>query len=269
MPEAIPPKAQPDLFFTLPTAIYHILPTPMSDFNNHNAHQRDALLSFDAADHVYTHNGRTLRSVTNFVEDCFEKFDADYWAPKLALKYGISEQELKAQWDAKSENARRLGTLLHAKIEHHYLGQPQETDETFRLFEQFSDQYRLNPYRTEWAIYDEEMGIAGTLDFLDYSDGTFTIYDWKRTDKIIENGRPVITNRYNKTALPPISSIPDTTFWHYALQVSIYRYILERNYGINVQAGKLAIFHPSYDTYHVVEVPYLKEEIKLLFPQTK
>lgn len=239
----------------------------MPDFNTVNAHHRDSLLSFDSVNHIYTHNKQTLQSVTSFVEECFEKFDVDYWAPRLAAKYGVTEQELRAQWDAKSDNARRLGTLMHHKIEHFYLGEHQETDETFRLFERFAQNHRLTPYRTEWAIYDEAMGIAGTLDFLDYTDGVFTIYDWKRTDKIIENNQPVIANRYNKTAFAPIDNIPDTTYWHYALQVSIYRYILERNYGISVKAGRLAIFHPSYDTYHVVEVPYLKEEIQRLFSE--
>lgn len=240
----------------------------MSHFNTINTHHRDTQLSFDPVNHIYTHNGHTLKSVTSFVEDCFEKFDTDYWAPRLAAKYGVPETELRAQWNAKSDKARRLGTQMHGKIEHFYIGEPQESDDTFQLFEQFSKKHILHPYRTEWAIYDESMGIAGTLDFLDCTDSVFTIYDWKRTDKIIENGHTVISNRYNKTAYPPIDNIPDTTYWHYALQVSIYRYILERKYDITVNAGKLAIFHPSYDTYYIVEVPYLKDEIEKLFPDT-
>ena len=37
------------------------------------------------------------------------------------------------------------------------------SDATYRLFEKFTETYRLKPYRTEWAIYDEETGVAGTL----------------------------------------------------------------------------------------------------------
>lgn len=238
----------------------------MSDYNTINAHDRDRLLSFDPANHIYTIDNAPYKSVTTVVQECFEKFDVDYWAPRIARKKGITEAELKAQWEEKAEKARRLGTLMHDKIEKHYLGEAPESDETYRLFELFIKDHRLTPYRTEWAIFDETLRIAGTLDFLDYTDGVYTIYDWKRSDKIIENGQPLTTDRYNKTALSPINHIPDTTYWHYTLQLSIYRYILERNYGITVKTSRLAIFHPAYTTYHVIEVPYLKKEIEQLFP---
>ena len=235
------------------------------DYNTLHSHERDNLLSFDSVNHIYTHaNGLTFKSVTTLVEECFEKFDVDYWAPRIAKKSGITESDLRAQWEAKAENARTLGTLMHSKIEKYYLGETPVTDETLRLFELFTRDNNLNPYRTEWAIYDEESGIAGTLDFLDYTDGQFTIYDWKRSDKIIENGQPLISNRYNKTAYPPISHIPDTTYWHYALQLSIYRYILQKNYDITIRSNRLAIFHPSYQTYHLIDVPYLEKEAHLL-----
>lgn len=239
--------------------------TVNKDYNSLHSHERDNLLSFDSANHIYTHaNGLTFKSVTTLVEECFEKFDVDYWAPRIAKKSGITKSDLRAQWEAKAENARTLGTLMHSKIEKHYLGETPVTDDTFRLFELFTRDHHLNPYRTEWAIYDEESGIAGTLDFLDYTDGQFTIYDWKRSDKIIENGQPVTTNRYNKTAYPPISHIPDTTYWHYALQLSIYRYILQKNYDLPIRSNHLAIFHPTYPTYHQIEVPYLEKEAHLL-----
>lgn len=96
---------------------------------------------------------------------------------------------------------------------------------------------------------------------MNYENGVFTIYDWKRSNKVIASGRPEKISRYGKRALRPISHIPDTTYWHYALQVSIYRYILETKYGINVQDGHLAVFHPDYDTPYLVDVPYLRDEV--------
>ena len=117
-------------------------------------------------------------------------------------------------------------------------------------------------YRTEWAIFDEESRVAGTLDFLDYQNGKFSIYDWKRSNKVVDrNGTPEKANRWGDHAYAPIAHIVDTTFWHYALQVSIYRYILEKNYGIQVSDNHLAVFHPDYDRPHVVDTPYLKDEV--------
>ncbi len=74
--------------------------------------------------------------------------------------------------------------------------------------------------------------MAGILDFLNYENGTFTIYDWKRSNIIMVHGQPEKVSRWDKRALPPITHIHDTTFWHYALQVCYYRYILEKNYDI-------------------------------------
>lgn len=230
------------------------------NYNSRNSHQRDSLLHFDQAEHKYTVNGEVFKSVTTLVNECFEQFDADYWAARKAPSLGMSPSEVKAMWEKKGEEARTLGTELHEKIERYYLGLTNTYDETYHLFQTFTGRYKLTPYRTEWAIYDEDSKIAGTLDFLNYSDGKFTIFDWKRSNSLIHCGALVKSSRWGKTALPPISHIPDTTYWHYALQVSIYRYILEKNYGIQVSESKLAVFHPDNRIPYVINIPYLKDE---------
>lgn len=228
--------------------------------NQINQHDRDSLIRFDEASHTYSVHGQVYKSVTTLIGECFEQFDADYWAAKKAPSMGVTPEELKAMWECKGEEARNLGTMMHAKIERHYLGFSNETDETYRLFEQFIEHYHLSPYRTEWTIYDEDSKIAGTLDFLHYDQGVFTIFDWKRSNKILVCGSPETTNRWGKHAYAPITHIPDTTYWHYALQLSVYRYILEKNYGIHVSGGKLGIFHPDNGCPYVVDVPYLRDE---------
>lgn len=232
--------------------------------NQINHHERDSLIHFDEASHTYTVNGRVLKSVTTLVGECFEQFDADYWAAKKAPAMGMTPEEVKVLWERKGEEARNLGTMMHAKIERYYLGQPNASDETYCLFEQFTERYHLTPYRTEWTIYDEESGIAGTLDFLDFQQGVFTIFDWKRSNKILVCGTPETTNRWGKHAFCPIAHVPDTTYWHYALQLSIYRYILEKNYGLSISGGKLGIFHPDNGRPYVVNVPYMKAEVMAL-----
>ncbi|MBQ7851721.1 MAG: hypothetical protein IKA19_02410 [Muribaculaceae bacterium] len=234
------------------------------NYNERNAHERDYLLTFDEVQHIYTLNGRRMESVTTIVEDCFPKFDAEYWAARKAPALGLTPEQLIAQWEEKACQARELGTCMHEKIEHHYMGISSESDETFDLFLQFAKKYVLQPYRTEWRIFYEEYGIAGTLDFLEYRDGQFNIYDWKRSEKLVVNGVVEKESRYRKTALPPIAHLSDTTFYHYALQVSIYRYILEKKYGINVSQSRLAVFHPSYKCPHVIDIPYLRKEVELV-----
>lgn len=230
------------------------------NYNICNSHQRDSKLHFDETEHKYTVNGEVYKSVTTLVNEHFEQFDADYWAARKAPGLGMSPSEVKAMWEKKSKEACILGTQLHEKIERYYLGLTNTPDETYHLFQTFTGRYKLTPYRTEWAIYDEDSKIAGTLDFLNFSDGKFTIFDWKRSNNLIQCGRLVKSSRWSKTALAPISHIPDTTYWHYALQVSIYRYILEKNYGIMVSESKLAVFHPDNRIPYVINIPYLRDE---------
>ncbi len=231
------------------------------NYNELNRHARDSQLHFDGDSHTYTCHGRRFKPVSTVVESCFEQFDADYWAARKAPDMGMTPEAVKAMWERNGEKARNLGTQMHEKIERYYLGLLNDTDDTYRLFSQFTQQHELTPYRTEWAIYDEDSGVAGTLDFLNLKDGVFTIYDWKRSNKIIVNGEPEKVSRWGKRAFAPIAHIPDTTYWHYALQLSFYRYILEKHYGINVSHSRLAVLHPDYNRPYVVDVPYLKDEV--------
>ncbi len=235
------------------------------NFNEKNAHPRDPLLTFCPEDHTYHFGDRILRPVTSVVESCFKPFDVDYWAPRKAAQLGISEAELRRQWEEKGRCARDAGTAMHAAIEHYYLGEPLADFDTRHLFRAFEAGNPLNPYRTEWSVFDEDSGIAGTIDFLEYNNGVFRIFDWKRSDKIIYNGKPVLKSAFAQTGIGALSSVPDTTFWHYALQVSIYRYILGRKYGINVESCHLVVLHPNYDVPYLLTTPYLEPQIRALF----
>lgn len=238
-------------------------------YNDINCHPRDKEIHFEPATHTYTCNNQIFKSVTTIIEEYFEPFDKDYWAEKKAPLLGITPEALKEQWAKKGEIARSLGTQMHEKIERFYLGLPNDDDETYDLFKLFANYYTLVPFRTEWAIFDEESKVAGTLDFLEFKDGIYNIYDWKRSNKIVINGQVCKKNRIGKFALEPISHIPDTTFWHYALQVSMYRFILEKNYNISISSGHLAVFHPENKRPWVVEVPYLRKEVMDILSKIK
>lgn len=235
-------------------------------FNIRNRHWRDRNVTFREADHVYIVDGTPLDSVTTFVKNCFPEFNADFYAKRKAETLGITKEEVLEMWDKKGRESREQGTEMHKKIEAYYLGKSVSTDETFDLFKIFANKITLKPYRTEWAVYDWEQKIAGTIDFVDYQDGEYIIYDWKRSDKLIaKNGLPIKNSLYGEKALPPIDNLDNSPYYHYALQLGLYKYILEKNYGIIVSKLRLGIFHPSYNKPYVLEMPYLQKEIDTLF----
>ena len=79
--------------------------------------------------------------------------------------------------------------------------------------------------------------------------------------------KKLFTNHISQNLLLPIvSNIYRFNFWHYSMQLNIYRGILERKYGKKISGLYLVCLHPnnmnkSYD----VEVPFLDKEIEDLF----
>lgn len=246
-------------------------------FNVRNAHERDSRLSFDAGSHTYRLAGHPgeLTSVTTLVDGCFPAFDAPRWAAHRALQEGVTPEVILERWEREAQRARELGTAMHDRIERYYLGETADADtdvdaaaDGYRLFRSFAAVTTLHPYRTEWRIYHEDYGVAGTLDFLERTpDGTFNIYDWKRSRKLVAcdgSGRILASSRYGSTGLYPVNHLHDTPYWHYALQVSVYRFILQERYGIRVSGMRLGVFHPSYDRPWIISLPYLESEVRAI-----
>jgi hypothetical protein len=141
-------------------------------------------------------------------------------------------------------------------------------------FKYFMDFHRdfsamLKPYRTEWTVFHEEARIAGSIDMVfedaaahDTSPHPLVIYDWKRCREITK------TNAGNKFAThPAIEHLPDTNFWHYALQLNIYKYILQNKYGKTVTDLYLIVLHPEAPSYKRIKLPDLQGEVAELFEE--
>jgi hypothetical protein len=111
-------------------------------------------------------------------------------------------------------------------------------------------------------VYYEELKLSGSIDMVfENPDGTLQIYDWKRCQEIQNE---TAFGKYAVTSC--ISHLPDTNFWHYALQLNVYKMILEHKYGKTVTKLCLVCLHPdnSYKTYERIEVPFLEKEINEL-----
>lgn len=237
-----------------------------------NPHERDSHIVFDEGPHIYTIDGdNDYMSVTTWNHSHFEEFDADaiitnmmksrHW-PKNKY-FGMTRDEIVAQWDANRESAATAGTNMHLDIEKYYNHIAVDNDSLeFRYFNNFLRDYpELEPYRTEWMVWDSELKFAGSIDMVyENVDGTLSIYDWKRSKNIQK------TNGWNKFAQTAcIEHIPDTNFWHYALQLNTYKAILEKNYGKVVTELALVCLYPDNDNYQLISVPDLQNEVADLF----
>lgn len=247
--------------------------TPPTYLAEKNRHERDEFITFDEGPHIYTVRGELgYTSVTTWNHRHFAQFNADAIITNM-LKgknmrdptykyYGMTREQIKADWDKNRDSASGAGTNMHYDIECFYNGLPVNNESIeFAYFKNFLRDFpELTPYRTEWMVYYEEYKISGSIDMIfENPDGTLQIYDWKRCKEITYD------NGFNKTAITPcISHMPDTNFWHYSLQLNMYKTILEHKYGKKITGLYLICLHPDnpYKNYERIEVPVLEKEMR-------
>lgn len=251
---------------------------------NLNPHPRDKMLLFDEPSHTYTVNGESgYMSATTFVHSNFPAFDEEaiidkmmnssYW-PKNKY-YPMTKEQIKAQWEVTRNEAADAGTKMHAQIEDYYNSLPISFDSIeMKAFQQFHEDYAisldLRPFRTEWRIFHEDLKIAGTID-MTYVDGEDNIYivDWKRCREI----KKYINEKWppGKSLNPGLSNFYDTNYYHYSLQLNLYKHILETKYDKTVNELALVNLHPEKrssvgSTYEYFDVPFMSnQEIQSLY----
>jgi hypothetical protein len=59
-----------------------------------------------------------------------------------------------------------------------------------------------------------------------------------------------------------VKHLPDSNYWHYTLQLNIYKYFLEKYYGLNVVDLCLVIIHPDNKNYRLIRLNILEEEVE-------
>ena len=264
---------------------------------NKFSHFRDNHIKFYNKGHIYkiiTDPKTKYTSVTSWIHNHFPKFDPDiaianifkgkHWGPEHKY-WGMTAEQIKTSWKTKGETVSGEGTNLHERIENFMNNELIQTDYTHKeLYEQYNIDFKdiidsqvewnyfidfiknhpeMKPYRTEWMIYDEDLKLAGSIDMVyENTDGTLSIYDWKRSKEIID------VNNWNRFAINPIiAHMYDTNFWHYSLQLNTYKTILERKYGKIVTKLCLVRLHPDSTSYELLEVPILTTEINQLFDE--
>ena len=102
----------------------------------------------------------------------------------------------------------------------------------FKFFQEFLKKYpKIQPYRTEWRVFDSKNSIAGTIDMVyKKNNGDLFIFDWKRSTKLVNDIGTVIKSDFDY-GFDELSNISNNSYNKYCLQQNLYKYILEDNYG--------------------------------------
>ena len=226
-------------------------------------------ISLNEKKHIYSLENSNIQftSVTTYIGDFFEKFDQQKIAKKLiktSPKYAhLSIDELIADWD----KSRDYGTLIHKQIEDHINGTADASEIKAKNGVIWLNNYLENKNHElyiEKIIFSEELKLAGTMDVLVRLKDTdeYIIIDWKTNKKMTTK------SFNNKMGTHPITSnIEDCKYNVYAFQLSLYRYILEEYYGLNIKQQIIA--HISDYSVNAYLPPYYKGHMEAIIKLRK
>ena len=62
--------------------------------------------------------------------------------------------------------------------------------------------------------------------------------------------------------LAPLEHLPDTNYWHYTMQLNVYKWILEKYYNVEVGDLYIVILHPDNTSYRRMRLNIMEDEVE-------
>ena len=231
---------------------------------------RDERITFDEETHTYYIDSKRVNfSVTEFISQFFKEFDSEqviekwysYWQSNENSKYfGMAKEEITLYWKNLGDEARDKGTQLHKAIEDFEKTQivPYSISglREFKQYRSFRKEFSsIEMIELEYRVFDDELSIAGTVDCIakDTNSGEIYLFDWKRVKEIKETAQ--------ENALYPLEHLANTNYWKYALQLNMYKYMLEKWYDLQISGMYIVQFHEELEEYNVVKIVNMEYEI--------
>lgn len=174
----------------------------------------------------------------------------------------MTSEEILAAWAENGELARNLGTEAHLQMELWFNSEPcrltdLEVINGIRFVDEVLVPLRAKAHRTEWEIVAPDEDMAGCIDLsVRLPDGRLILVDWKRSANL--HGKMTCPRRMRA----PLKALDACNGCAYALQLSLYQYILEKYYNVTVADRILVSLYP--DDYFVGRTPYLAPETEYL-----
>jgi hypothetical protein len=258
-------------------------------------------IQFTAADHKYQSINQDEKinwiSVTSVISLFKKEFDKQAQALKSSKNkrskwYGLTPEKIIEIWDQSNSVAIDLGSWYHNQREEDLLScntirrlgidldivKPIE-DNGIKVA---PDQNLTSGIYPEHMVYLKSAGICGQADRVEVIQDVIDIYDYK-TNKEIKTQSFTNWEGVSEKMLHPIDHLDDCNFIHYAIQLSIYLYIMIKH-NPNLKPGKIILEHiifkksgvdkygnpvyekdsdgnPIVDKVVPYELPYLKKEV--------
>lgn len=236
---------------------------------------------FFEEDHHYEYKGKKIElGVTTFIGKYANEFDSQTIAKRVAKKRECTLEEVLKEWDYKRDFSCEKGTNGHCKAQSLWNGEiyhPLSFDgsETFKManeaiYKQAIDFYndykdKLEHLADEYVIGDAQCNLASCIDhiFINRLTKGMVLVDYKTNSEMYKN------EKYAKPMKAPLQHLKDTKINHYALQLSIYKYLVETHTNLKFEDMFIVWFSELNENYQIVNVPYLKNEVETILEWRK
>lgn len=231
---------------------------------------------FFSEDHHYECNDKKIgTSVTALISEYENEFDLYKTAEKVSIKQNRDIQQILDEWQYKNKFACEKGSTCHEYAQSlwskkKYL--PLSFDNSSEYFNavrkikvqanKFYQDYqdKLQHLANEYIIGSEEYDIASAIDhlFINKLTSGLVLVDYKTNTDIHKS------EKYAKNMKVPLNHLRDFTLIHYYIQLSIYKYLVEKYTTLKVDEMFIVWFSELNDNYQIIEVPYLKKEVQII-----
>lgn len=226
--------------------------------------------------HYYECKGKRVGiSVTRLIEEYANEFNAEEMAEKVANKENRLVEDVLAEWKYKADFACEKGSTCHEFAQSLWSGEtwfenPFDFTEKYRNAVKKIGYQALNFYNDykehlehlidELPIGSEEYDIASCVDHLFYNKltGGLVLVDYKTNSYMSGYNKKA----YSKKMKVPLSHLNDDALHHYHIQLSIYKYLIEKYTGLKVDEMFIVYMSENIENYEIIDIPYLKEEVE-------
>lgn len=237
--------------------------------------------TFFEEDHHYECNGKKVGiSVTRLIEEFSNPFEQQVLAEKVALRDNKDVTQVLQEWEYKNEFACEKGHFAHEYVQSLWSNMIYQEDiksgledikiplnkikqQAINFYNNFKDKF--THIQDEQLVGSEEYDICSAVDnlFLD-KNGNVWLIDYK-TNSILKGYNDDEKNRrYTKKMLIPLQNIKDDSLNHYYLQLSIYKYLIEKYTNIKIYKTMIVYMSENIENYELIETPYLMKEVELI-----
>ncbi len=221
------------------------------------------IITFTPQNHKYSSiepDGIDWLSVTSFISNFKQPFDADTIAAKSSKNkkskwYGMTPEAIKDAWKSEANRATSLGTWYHncrerdicelSTMERQGYVVPVVKPIEKEGLKYSPNQKLQNGVYPEHLVYLKSAGLCGQSDLVEVINGEVHITDYKTNKEIKVEGYTNWEGITQKMSAP-VSHLDDCNLNHYALQLSLYMFIILKH-NPRLKFGSLTIHHIMFD----------------------